>query len=304
MNRTRHRHRRSAHDLHHPAALPVLKIGDIPANWYAGRKPIDGARFRNMVVSATRQQLPLLPAGRIRKMGGDVLLKGRWAGKLSFAVALEEGVTCSEDCLYRQLGLCNAADFRGYRFIADDAFYDWTAWQIRTTCRRNAAGMAVRLFVTGDFPDAQMVWFWRGQLEEHRTLCLWGHTHRDGALRKLILTELYEAFPERAHIRVSDTPDDVHRAVIVLDIAEAKRCGAVICPEALTAHPGGPRVKWKDEQPLSFCDRCGLCMDPRIRTIGFPLMINGRGYAEAVVATQRREESFGAECSQKTVDAV
>lgn len=271
--------------------LPILSLGDIPLNLYAGRKPIEHARFRDLVVSATRQRLPLRQAGSNGKMGGDVLLKGPWAGKLSFATALQEGITCPTNCLLRRTGLCGAANYSGYRFNVDTAFYDWAAWQIGTTCRRNADGMAVRLFVTGDFPDEQMVRFWRSQLEGHSTLCVWGHTHRNGALRHLILTELNEAFPERALIRISDTSDDVWRAVTVLDIAEAKQCGAVICPAGLTAGRDRPRVKRNGETPLSSCDRCGLCMNRRIRTIGFPLMINGRGYAEAEMAIcgSRRE---------------
>lgn len=43
-----------------------------------------------------------------------------------------------------------------------------------------------------------------------------------------------------------------------------------------------PRAKWKGETPRSSCGRCGSCVNRETRTIGFPLMINGRGYAEGV----------------------
>lgn len=260
--------------------LPVLQLADIPQRFYAGRHPIEGSRFPTKVFRATRLELPLRPGDGNSKMGGRTLLVGRWRGVALYYVALEEGVTCSSECMYGQTGLCGAANYSGFRFVVDDGFYDWTEWQIGFLLRRHAAGLATRLYVSGDAPDERNVKFWASMLARYPKLRIFGHTHHTGPMQELILNELNFAYPERAVIRPSESDDAEHRAITVPSLDDLKGREGVPCPAMLTRTPDGVRAKRTGEPALSDCAHCGRCMDPRVRTIVWLLMVNGVGHPE------------------------
>ncbi len=266
--------------------LPVLQKLDIPTRFWSGRQPITDARFPSLVVQATADQLPLRPGDGNSKMGGDTLRRGPMRGCKLFYVGLVEGRTCPGECVFRATGLCGAANCQGLRFIVDDAFYSTAAAQIDELLHGETDRVAVRLHVTGDFVDTRHVQFWAHQLARHRNLAVWGHTHHHGPLLGLIQQELNDTFPGRAMIRVSESADAPNRTVTVLRASDVRGFEGVICPAMLTGGSGGPRAKRKGDIPLSCCAECGLCMDPRIRTIVFLLIVNGLGPADVVLAGQ------------------
>lgn len=243
------------------------------------RKPMRRTRFRSKVVTASRKRPPLRPGAGNRKMGA-VLKVGRWKGCHLYSVGHEEGRTCPASCPWRSDGRCNAANSRGYRHRANRQFYQATERQIRELLAQHAEGIAVRLFVTGDFPDAKAVRFWASMLKKNPRLRIWGHTHHQDDMLELIHRKLNLAFPNRCLIRCSDSYTLPHRAIAVHPIGRIGQYEGVVCPATLTRAPGGPLVKRKGDKPLATCSTCGACMNPKVSTILWPVVQNGVGYLD------------------------
>lgn len=265
--------------------LHVLQNSPMRAQYLKGR-PLDGPRFKSKVRRASRFCLPLRPGDGNAKMDGLMFVKGPFCGTASFYVSLREGTDCPQSCSLLKNGKCGAVNFMGLRFKPDKAYFAWVDWQIRYLLRQYPSGITVRLHVGGDFKELKYVAFWVHLLRKYPNLHLWGHTHHGGQIWHEIDTKINRRFPKRALIRASESgaADATHRAMVDYGGGDPEDADAVICPATLTKPTNGPlRPKHRGESPLSNCDRCGLCMDPRIRTILWPYIVNGIGYVRNVL---------------------
>ena len=256
--------------------LPILSNSARPG---CDRRPINGARYPQRVVTASRSFMPLRRGSTNKKMGGDVIRCGRWTGATLFYVALEEGSTCPGTCEFKQDGSCVASDYAGYRFVVNEAFYRWTEFQLNRELARNPAGVAVRLHVSGDAPDRAYVEFWERMLRTFPGLYLWGHTHHRGALLRQIL-DLNSRYSDRCLIRASELLDAPHSAVVVDNPEAAKQLRALLCPATQTWRDDKLALKQSSrDDPFRTCADCGGCWKESVARIAWPKRQSGRpGY--------------------------
>ena len=127
--------------------------------------------------------------------------------------------------------------------------------EVRDKCRAAAEKgrkVLIRLHVLGDFYSVAYVRMWRQLLVIHKNLYVWGYTHVTEADNLQIHHELVrarEGFPERWHVRWSDTGGRFSAN------SEELGTSGIVCPE--------------QEGKTAACTTCSLCWDAPDKNIIF-----------------------------------
>jgi len=118
-----------------------------------------------------------------------------------------------------------------------------------SAARNKGRKVLVRLHVLGDFYSAEYVQLWRKLLVLHKNLYVWGYTHvKEGPIHKM-LEATRIGFPERWHIRWSDTCGTFSAN------SEELTDDGIVCPE--------------QEGKTQACTTCALCWDAPDKNIIF-----------------------------------
>lgn len=196
--------------------------------------------------------------GRVLKSGhqsrkiGAFVTKGARKGWPIFTLTLEERASCPRHC--REWLTCYGNNMQAAERIVHGAPLEQAlARELAALSAAHPAGFMVRLHVLGDFYSAGYVEFWRGMLDRHPALHVFGFTaHLPGSELGGALHWMAVAYRERFAVRFSGLDDRYRGALTVGPGEEAPR--AIMCP----AQTG----------TTECCATCALCWQSD-RTIGF-----------------------------------
>jgi hypothetical protein len=228
---------------HTPAGNPYVLAVDHPAV-IQGRTLFGARRARSAHLDR------LLKGGENnRKIGGNVT-KGHLRGAAVFTLTLEERATCPASCAHSRDCYGNAMNWP-QRVQPDSDLMPLLDAELRKLCARHDK-VLIRLHVLGDFYSAEYVRFWRGALDRHPGLHIYGYTARNGCAIADAIDWLNEH--PRCWIRFSDGADNQFRAVSVDTVDQAKEAGAIVCPVQTNR--------------VGCCGECALCWSTP-KTIAF-----------------------------------
>jgi hypothetical protein len=223
------------------------------------------SRFQRKVQTATDCKRVLKPGSYTRKLGHR-FNKGPWVGAFIYSLALEERVTCPDNCTFKTQGGCYA-----------DGMWNVDRWRVTTSLftqldielRRLLLIhdlIAIRLHEVGDFPDLAYCRWWADALVGYPRMCIWGYTaHHIASEIGQFLDMLNCALPERVLIRFSGGSGNLTTAVIADATARGLQAdGGIVCPAQTEMHV--------------CCAKCGLCMSRDVARITF-IDHYQRGYA-------------------------
>lgn len=214
-------------------------------------------RYRKTVINAPDSPLSsglrvLKEASTNDKLGkaGSIVRRGRYRGMPLYALTLEERATCWSGCQNWNICYGDGMPFAKRHAPGNTLISALTA-DLAVLSTRHPGGYVVRLHVLGDFYDVSYVMQWQNWLTEHPALYLFGYTHwrYDHPIGRAV-TELVQAFPDRAAFRRSDATephDPLPPAHTVDRHTPLPVMNTVFCPEQTGA--------------TASCTTCGLCMN-------------------------------------------
>mgnify|MGYP006442626583 CR=1 FL=1 len=190
------------------------------------------------------------------KLGGAgrYVKKGKLKGAEVYTLTLTERETCPQSCGHWDDCYGNNMPF-AHRLEHGPELEARLIAEVKDKCRKAAEKgrkVLIRLHVLGDFYSVGYVRMWRQLLVLHKNLYIWGYTHVTPSDNLQIHHELVKAregFPERWHVRWSDTGGKFSANSEELDYE------GIVCPE--------------QEGKTAACTTCSLCWDAPDKNIIF-----------------------------------
>ena len=185
---------------------------------------------------------------------GRYVKKGKLKGAEVYTLTLTERETCPQSCGHWDDCYGNNMPF-AHRLEHGRELENRLIKEVKDKCRKAAEKgrkVLIRLHVLGDFYSVGYVRMWRQLLVLHKNLYVWGYTHVTPSDNLQIYHQLQlarDGFPERWHIRWSDTCGDFSA-----NSAELTHEG-IVCPE--------------QEGKTQACTTCSLCWDAPDKNIIF-----------------------------------
>ena len=176
--------------------------------------------------------------------GSNVITKGKWAGMPMFQMSLEERATCPDTCGQWASCFGNNMAF-GHRIDhTHPEFLSILGAEVELLAKKYRHGVVVRPHVIGDYFSVEYAQWWTGAVEKHKSLHLFGFTHRlrDSDIGRIILKGNENP---RVWIRFSDQGGDMSANVAGEGIP---------CPEQTkkTESCLTCGVCWSTTQPVAF----------------------------------------------------
>ncbi len=189
-----------------------------------------------------------------RKIGG-MILKGRWRGFPVFVLNLEERRTCPKSCVHWRSCMGNRMNYAD-RVEAGPNLMWRLEREIALLSIDHPFGFAVRLHGLGDFFSVPYVLLWRGLLEAHPQLHVWGYSarHDKGDPIADALASLARVFDwSRWAMRLSNGPSET-RSTISVEHPYHLPPDAILCPEQIgkTESCSTCALCWQSERRVAF----------------------------------------------------
>lgn len=244
------------------AVMPI--IDRRPPKKFPRRKPFKAiaegrTAYPKSVITEVTNYPVLKPGYHNVKLGG-IVHKGHLRGYHIYSLTLEERKTCPrscerwEDCYGNNMGMAD-------RFAYTPELLKRITVELDKLLAKDIPGVLVRLHVLGDFPSQPYVDFWRGLLDRHPRLSVYGYTAHDRdspiGYHIALLNEAYTAKygPTRFNIRFStSTPRDPLRNATWY--TDAVPDYAFACPE--------------QKGQVDSCAECAACWEGT-KTVAFEL---------------------------------
>ena len=185
---------------------------------------------------------------------GRYVKKGKLKGAEVYTLTLTERETCPQSCGHWDDCYGNNMPF-AHRLEHGRELEDRLIEEVGEKCRKAAEKgrkVLIRLHVLGDFYSVGYVQLWRKLLVLHKNLYVWGYTHVTPSDNLQIYHELTlarDGFPERWHVRWSDTCGKFSAN------SEELTDEGIVCPE--------------QTGQTQACTTCSLCWDAPDKNIIF-----------------------------------
>jgi hypothetical protein len=204
-------------------------------------------------VRAGRDRWALKSGENSAKIGG-LIMKGRWTGFPVYTLTLEERATCPTSCHHWRSCFGNKMQYADR--VAAGADLEWRlVREIALLEAYHPDGFAVRLHVLGDFYSVEYVGLWRGLLERHPALHVWGYTARlDGPIAAALL-DLAEREWNHFAMRFSNAPAGLDAsATISVEHPLQVPDDAILCPEQVgkTESCSTCAICWQTKRRIAF----------------------------------------------------
>lgn len=198
----------------------------------------------------------VLKAGEYSAKIGAVVLKGRWRGLPIYTLTLEERATCPRSCAHWLNCYGNNSPY-AIRIQAGAELERRIAGEVNDLLVLNRGGIAIRLHNLGDFYSVGYVQLWRGLIEKHPQLRVFGFSARcdDADPIAVELGTVIDNHWPRFAIRLSNGKNS-SRATVSIAHAADRPVDAVVCPQqqGKTESCSTCALCWQTERRIAFVE--------------------------------------------------